>query len=697
MAETKIDPLNIEALEKSLNDSATRVSTIWVSFLIFLLYLLTAAITVTHRQLLLAEPVKLPVLNIELPLWGFFFLAPVLLIIFQAYLLIQLVLLGRTAAVYNDAVDRAVRSPPGNAAMRQRLANTLFAQIFAGSPREREGWLGSLLRVMAWITLLLAPTLILLVFQFMFLPYHSHFVTWTHRLLVALELTTMVLLPSLISNSQLDFERRRLNREFRRLAAFPKSMGLFLFWPLLPKRHWGLDWSKSQQQREYRRLRHQFAPISAIILFVVISLSIATFPGEPLVNLFSGRSPSSVQCTRWLSTKFDRLNLSGIDVIDIGKLAKTGGDISEETELARSPRTLHLQERNFDCANFDGADFRQADFSRSTIVGASFIATKLDAVSFRHAQLNESSFEFASLRRASFADAMLKGATFQSASAVGADLHRAQLQGAKMSDASFLAANLSSAQLQGAHIQDADLRAAFLVSTALTAADLSGARLEGAFLPQVQLQGANLEGANTNLAIFENAFVWRSAGQRCDGAHVAEPVFDPIIGFSLDGSPFFGAADQMVQVTDATVEQLVEAATKNISPEWTVEITLQLQKLSGSKLKTDNDTISMTAWKACATQSMDSTESAFFRKHSDFLINIACDSVFDWQPAMEGIIDNWIFDMYGPPDRVDYLGRALLGLDGRECRSTKHLNDFLKERVRARLKADKRITPETHN
>ena len=66
----KIDPFDVEALEKSLNDSATRVSTIWVSFLIFSLYLLTAATTVTHRQLFLAEPVKLPVLNIDLPLWG---------------------------------------------------------------------------------------------------------------------------------------------------------------------------------------------------------------------------------------------------------------------------------------------------------------------------------------------------------------------------------------------------------------------------------------------------------------------------------------------------------------------------------------------------------------------------------------------------------------------------------------------------
>jgi hypothetical protein len=36
---------------------------------------------------------------------------------------------------------------------RAQEATHLFAQIFAGSPREREGWLGWLLRAMAWTTL----------------------------------------------------------------------------------------------------------------------------------------------------------------------------------------------------------------------------------------------------------------------------------------------------------------------------------------------------------------------------------------------------------------------------------------------------------------------------------------------------------------------------------------------------------------
>jgi hypothetical protein len=121
MAE-KLDPFDVVALERSLNDSAVRVSTIWLSYLIFALYLVIAAGTVTHRQLFLEDPVKLPVLNIDLPLWGFFFLAPILFVIFHGYVLLQVLLLGRTAVAYNQALDRAVRPPPANVAMRQRLA-----------------------------------------------------------------------------------------------------------------------------------------------------------------------------------------------------------------------------------------------------------------------------------------------------------------------------------------------------------------------------------------------------------------------------------------------------------------------------------------------------------------------------------------------------------------------------------------------
>ena len=397
MAE-KLDPFDVAALEKSVNDSAVRVSTIWVSYLIFALYLVIAASTVTHRQLFLQDPVKLPVLNIDLPLWGFFFLAPVLFVIFHAYVLLQVLLLGRTAAAYNDALDRAVKPPPGNLSMRQRLANTLFAQIFAGSPREREGPIGSLLKLMAWVTLAIAPVLVLLVFQFKFLPYHSHFVSWSHRLLTLIELAAV-----------------------------------FLLWPLI------LD---AKRDIEWRRVVRQPIGIAFVALLALVSMGLATFPGEPHVNLFTGHSLMSVQCRRapilgWydhlhrdptLFGSYDRLDLPDVDVVDDEKLAKLEkATTAKDQHPFEGERTRDFRGRNLDCGTFASADLRRADFRRASMSGANLQSAELQGAFLGQAQLQ------------------------------GADLRAAQLQGAF----------LEQAQLQGANLEKSDLKLTLLSASFL--------------------------------------------------------------------------------------------------------------------------------------------------------------------------------------------------------------------------------------
>ena len=55
---------------------------------------------VTHADLFLEKPVKLPFLNIELPLLAFFFLAPMLFRVVHAYTLVHLVMLTDKARRY---------------------------------------------------------------------------------------------------------------------------------------------------------------------------------------------------------------------------------------------------------------------------------------------------------------------------------------------------------------------------------------------------------------------------------------------------------------------------------------------------------------------------------------------------------------------------------------------------------------------
>src|SRR6266480_3818285 len=104
----KLDPFDVGALERSVNDSAGRVSAIWLSFVAFSAYLAAAASTISHRQIFLEEPIKLPTINIDLPLVASAILLPLLFVIYHVFLLLQVVLLARTADAYNVAIENAV-------------------------------------------------------------------------------------------------------------------------------------------------------------------------------------------------------------------------------------------------------------------------------------------------------------------------------------------------------------------------------------------------------------------------------------------------------------------------------------------------------------------------------------------------------------------------------------------------------------
>src|SRR5712664_1962664 len=108
-----IDPLDIGALERSVNDSAGRVSSIWLSFVAFSAYLAAAASMISHRQIFLEEPIKLPTINIDLPLVASAILLPLLFVLYHVFVLLQVVLLARTADAYNQALDHAMDESAG--------------------------------------------------------------------------------------------------------------------------------------------------------------------------------------------------------------------------------------------------------------------------------------------------------------------------------------------------------------------------------------------------------------------------------------------------------------------------------------------------------------------------------------------------------------------------------------------------------
>jgi hypothetical protein len=148
---------HLDPLLASLNASAERFQTLWFSFLGLTLYFAIAALTTTHKDLLLGEPKTLPLLNIPVPLLPFYFIAPLLYLIFHFYLLMMLALLARTAAEFEKQLQTALPNEMDREGYRAQLENALFLQLLVGMRSERAGFNGFPLGVISLITIVIAP------------------------------------------------------------------------------------------------------------------------------------------------------------------------------------------------------------------------------------------------------------------------------------------------------------------------------------------------------------------------------------------------------------------------------------------------------------------------------------------------------------------------------------------------------------
>jgi uncharacterized protein YjbI with pentapeptide repeats len=551
---TYVDPYDVPALEKSVNESAVRFSTIWVSYLIFGLYLVIAAGNVTHRQLFLADPIKLPALNIDLPLVGFFFLAPVLFVILHMYVLLQLVLLARTASAYNDAIDRNEKNETYRARIRQRLANTLFAQLFAGSPTEREGALGWLLKAVSWVALVIGPICVLLVFEIKFLPYHSHYVTWTHRILIFLDLIIILLMwsPALNTSQPIGVTGLVYNWRLSILAAVC-VLTVFIVPSFPGEIHAG--WTRRASNTDFDNIYDR-----DVIPFVTNECILDSW--------FSFVFPQN----------FDRLFLQDESFVDDEVFSKIEVSAKDKGQYPYEGQRTHVfNGRDFSCADLRVSDLRRSNFEGTTMIGTRLSRAEIQGANFARAQLQGAEFINAHVRGASFFGADLRGATLSGAYLQGVNLEQARLElanlrGARLQDAGLDHANLQGASLEGAFLRGAYLFYANLQGASLRRAGMQGATLKGgkiqgaifddaglqtALIDQSELEAASFErarlqgaliGGSSKLANFSYAFLWRSNFTNCDDIQLNNPNFSAVLG-TAELTP--------IQATDEGINTLV--------------------------------------------------------------------------------------------------------------------------------------------
>jgi uncharacterized protein YjbI with pentapeptide repeats len=494
---------DLEVIRTAMVDAAGVSTGLWFSYLFVLLYLQIAVGGVTHRALLLESPVKLPFLNVDLPLIGFFILGPGLFIVVHAYVLLHFSLLAAKVGTFHSELRRQVGDPDTRMKLRRQLPSNIFVQILSGPREVRTGVEGALLWLIAWISLVIGPVALLIFFQFQFLPYHDEAITWWHRIAVILDLAILwTLWPSVARGKKTIITRH----DFRRTGVATSTLISFLTLVLVlitgtfPGEWLNRNgvWIRFIPQYTTNVTEVRDGPNGEKLVTKVETflqwITLQEFLVEGKIDPVAGKITSL-----WSN----RLVLPYLDGVPEG-FSLRGRRLEGAVFVSANLREIDFTAAQLDDAIFNHADLRDAKFSCVKPLSISHITSHWGQHFVPRGspclQARRASFVSAQLQRASFEKASLQGASFIAANIEDTNFERAELRCSQFSIAKGRSARFSDAGLKHAIFHEAELNDAQFVNADLENAFMLGAKLEGAKLPGPRILEADLNTALSSCA-----------------------------------------------------------------------------------------------------------------------------------------------------------------------------------------------------
>ena len=488
--------------KQALDASAPRLRNLFIFVQVFLLYVVVSIFGVDDRDLL--DPnstVKVPLLNIGLPTFYFFLLAPVLVALLHINLLLH-------HQAYQDKLRHWRDGTPK--AQLDQLAPNFFDIAFLAQDR----WQRQLVRASLWFLLYFWPPAALCLALFWFADYQNPWVTLEHFVLLIIGYSASV---------YFSWRRDHARQELRALLLWTLTLllglviltGAYLavsFWvfaisnPLLTLAYITLliigggisvylPWSKicagnklQNPSRWLQGLLLSALPLAGTYLFVlVISLTWISYEcSDPWFESNLLYQPN-IDAPSFIYQKLDSAT------IDLAKAYESNTSRGELIKNYSQP--LDLRKRSLRYANLSSSFLPRVRLAAADLAGANLIQASLQGAELGAAQLQGTYLWEAQLQGTYLWEAQLQGADLSEAQLQGADLNRAQLQGGTLWQAQLQGADLFEARLQGANLRKAQLQGATLWLAQLQGADLFEAQLQGADLEEAQFQGANLADA----------------------------------------------------------------------------------------------------------------------------------------------------------------------------------------------------------
>lgn len=567
--------ISAEELMEAANEASAQSRNMWIAFIAVLAYLIVTIAGTTHRDLLLNNPVTLPFLQVDIPLFSFFIYGPLVVLALHLGLLVQHAMLAFKLFRVTELMQDGGWHRMGPDPRRSKLHAYIFSQLIAGP--DRGPLMGFLMGLMTWFSLVALPVFTLLFFQVAFLPFHDETATYWHRFAVLLDCIILFALAPYMRPATKRESKARAKSSFGEFN-WPWRMtfvgfglgglamiGLLLFSWFVATIPDGCAYQNKKTGFSILCLDKMMARLKPWTVKIKSGNTVRDV-FWPTAALFEGQvdpvtgQPTSAWSRNIVLTdadlvpekKFDEgevsLSLRGrdlryavLDRTDLHRVDFTGVDLRgaslKETRLEEARFCLPLRVFPRKCSEFTGADLKEAnlqgvDFWGAKLDGAELSFVRLEGADFRNAQLQGANLSFADMKGADLSLANLKGAKFSYAKLPLANFAESELTESSFDGADLQGANFGKAQLEGANLSSADLQGAQLNSVKMQGADLRRAQLDGTDLRMSDMRGANLQSASMKGSDLRYARLWGAtppgSGAKMSLARTAGVSFDAL-------------------------------------------------------------------------------------------------------------------------------------------------------------------------
>lgn len=423
----------IDRIEAGFNELARDVNTAsmaarnaWLVFIAVIAYFFISLAAISHADLFLSKPVRLPILDVDIGQKAFFLFGPVSLVLMHFSLMLQHAMLARKVRNLHERVTHFEGADMYRKhRVRVQLHSYFYTQLIAGPFRSK--FFSALLRLTTWLTLAVLPVVVLLDFQVTFLPYHDLTITWVHRGYVIADLLILIIFGVFMRFPEKGF-----------VSGFGGTMSV--------------------------------APLAFTTLFftsivtLFFSISVATIPDERMDRTMTNVWPMAVyknegdlRRPRYAFGLTTMLFEGQVDYFT-GKLTSVFGRNMVVTDAnlvgGEVPKgtTISLRKRDLRYGVFDRTDMRGADMTGVLATGASFRETNLNGAKLELADIQLADFWRAQVGSIDARNANLRNSLFREVDMTHGDLRDATLDGSDLQGAS-----LGGVRWQGASVKNADM------------------------------------------------------------------------------------------------------------------------------------------------------------------------------------------------------------------------------------------------